>query len=224
MRILAIEDDDVLRDGLVTGLGLHGFTVDAVTTACEARDATAIARFEAVVLDLMLPDGDGLDWLAAWRRDDATTPVLILTARDAVDDRVRGLDGGADDYLCKPFDLDELAARLRALLRRRPVASAPATLAGPDGLALDPAELCAWRGGERIPLSRREFAILRALVEHPRAILSKAQLEDRLYGFNEGVGSNAVEVHVHHLRGKLGADAVETVRGVGYRLGRKDGR
>lgn len=130
--------------------------------------------------------------------------------------------GGRTRAVTQP--LDELAARLRALLRRRPVASAPATLAGPDGLALDPAELCAWRGGERIPLSRREFAILRALVEHPRAILSKTQLEDRLYGFNEGVGSNAVEVHVHHLRGKLGADAVETVRGVGYRLGRKDGR
>jgi two-component system response regulator QseB len=221
MRILVVEDDEVLRDGLSAGLGLHGFTVDAVADWTQAREAGAVGHFDAAVVDIMLPDGNGLSLIAALRSAQGALPVLLLTARDAVDDRVRGLDAGADDYLCKPFDLDELAARLRALLRRGggggPQGNGAAE--GDETLRLDPRRLEAIRHGETVALTRREFAILRALMEHPGAILSKGQLEERLYGFNECVGSNAIEVHVHHLRGKLGQGVIETVRGVGYRLG-----
>lgn len=221
MRVLVIEDDEVLRDGLAAGLGIHGFTIDTATDCAEAREAVTLAAHEAAIVDIVLPDGDGVSLMAALRRARPGLPILLLTARDGVRDRVEGLDAGADDYLCKPFDLDELAARLRALLRRgggRATGADPSPAAG-DGLTLDPRHLSAVRRGEAIPLTRREFAILRALMEHPGAILSKAQLEERLYGFNECVGSNAIEVHVHHLRGKLGQGLIETVRGVGYRLG-----
>lgn len=217
MRILVVEDDPILADGLQVGLGLGGWTVDRVADRADALAALAAERFEAVVLDVMLPDGSGLDLLAEMRRGNDQTPVLLLTALDDVSDRIRGLDAGADDHLGKPFDLDELAARLRALTRRSR-GRARATLEH-GTLALDPATGRVTAAGIDVPLSRREYAILAALMEHPGAIRSRVELEERLYGWQEGVESNAVEVHVHHLRAKLGRDAIETVRGLGYRMG-----
>lgn len=215
MRLLIVEDDPVLSDGLTVGLGLSGFTADAVGTLADARAALRDSDFAGVVLDVMLPDGLGTDLLAQMRATGQTLPVLLLTARDRVRDRVEGLDAGADDHLGKPFDLDELAARLRAMLRRHQGRARP--LLHWNGVDLDPAALTATRDGAALRLSRREFAILHALVEHPGRILSRAQLEERLYGWQEDVESNAVEVHVHHLRAKLGREVIQTVRGVGYR-------
>ncbi|MGP3698587.1 response regulator transcription factor [Rhodobacter sp. NSM] len=216
MRILVIEDDAVLSDGLQVGLRLGGFSPEAVGSLEDARTALAVGRFDAIVLDLMLPDGSGLDLLSDLRAAGEAVPVLVLTARDRLDDRVRGLDLGADDYLGKPVDLRELGARLRALGRR------PATLAATNpawnGISLDLATFEALRDGERVPLSPREFAILRMLMARPRTILSKGQLEEHLYGWQEEIESNAIEVHVHKLRGKLGHAFIETVRGAGYRL------
>lgn len=217
MRILIVEDDALLRDGLKVGLAIAGFTTDAVETGDEADAALIGHGFDAVVLDLMLPDGSGLDILKAMRERRDDTPVLLLTARDSVTDRVAGLDTGADDYLGKPFDLDEVAARLRALIRRAEGRSR-AVLEW-RGLVLDPSARSVERDGAPVVLSRREFSILHVLMGHPGAILSKGQLEEKLYGWQEEVESNAVEVHIHHLRNKLGADLIQTVRGVGYRLG-----
>ena len=216
MRILVVEDDAVLLDGLKVGLGIHGFTVDAVASCGDARAARATAEFDAIVLDLMLPDGSGLDILRELRRRQDATPVLLLTAKDTVADRIGGLDTGADDYLGKPFDLDEVAARLRAISRRAAGRATP-TLSW-NGIELDPGRRTVEIDGKPVGLSRREFSILEALIKHPGAVLSKDQLADRLYGWEEDVESNAVEVHVHHLRVKIGRDAIETVRGLGYRL------
>jgi len=215
MRLLVVEDDAVLRSGLTVGLGLHGFTAEAVETCADARAALATTTFDAVVLDIMLPDGSGFDVLRELRGRDDTIPVLLLTARDSVSDRIRGLDSGADDYLGKPFDLDELAARLRAL-RRRSLGRAKATIDW-QGLVLDPERRTATADGELLNLSRREFALLLALVERPGIVHSKPELEDSLYGWQEEVESNTVEVHIHNLRAKIGRDRIETVRGLGYR-------
>lgn len=220
MRILVVEDDEVLRNGLEVGFAFSGFTVDAVATCEEAEAAITASGFDALVLDLMLPDGSGLDLLASLRRRGAVLPVLLLTARDTVSDRINGLDAGADDYLGKPFDLDEVAARLRALIRRA-AGRASAILTWKD-ICLDPSRLVVMRSGEPVRLARREFSILHALMERPGTILSKSQLEERLYGWQEDVESNTVEVHIHHLRAKLGSRLIETVRGIGYRL-REDG-
>ncbi|MBM1171538.1 response regulator [Microvirga arabica] len=216
MRILVVEDDAMLLDGLKVGLGIHGFTVDAVASCGDARAALATAEFDALVLDLMLPDGSGLDILRELRRRQDATPVLLLTAKDTVADRIGGLDSGADDYLGKPFDLDEVAARLRAISRRAAGRATP-TMSW-NGIELDPGRRTVEIDGNPVGLSRREFSILEALMRHPGAVLSKDQLADRLYGWEEDVESNAVEVHVHHLRVKIGRDAIETVRGLGYRL------
>ena len=216
MRILVVEDDPVLADGLKVGLGLAGSTVDVVFTAADARAALASTRFDAVVLDRMLPDGAGLDILADLRRQGDATPVLLLTALDEATDRVAGLDAGADDYLGKPFDLDELAARLRAITRRREGRSGPLLEAA--GIVLDPATSMVTVAGKAVSLSRREFAVLLALMEWPGVIRSRGELEDRLYGWQEEVESNAVEVHIHNLRAKVGRATIETVRGIGYRL------
>ncbi len=216
MRILVVEDDAVLLDGLKVGLGIHGFTVDAVASCGDARAALTTAEFDAIVLDLMLPDGSGLDILRELRRRQDATPVLLLTAKDTVADRIGGLDSGADDYLGKPFDLDEVAARLRAISRRASGRATP-TLSW-NGIELDPGRRTVEVDGTPVSLSRREFSILEALMRHPGTVLSKDQLADRLYGWEEDVESNAVEVHVHHLRVKIGRDAIETVRGLGYRL------
>lgn len=216
MRLLVVEDDEVLSDGLKVGLNMLGFTVDAVGRVADACEAVAVDRFDAIVLDLMLPDGSGLDVLAKLRNSGKRTPVLLLTARDEVADRIAGLDAGADDYLGKPFDLDELAARLRAIIRRAQgrAESRPQW----RGVTLDPARMSAEHDGRTVPLSRREFTILQALMDNPGTIQSKTALEQKLYGWQEDVESNTVEVHVHKLRAKLGPDLIETVRGVGYRL------
>jgi two-component system response regulator QseB len=215
MRVLIVEDDAVLQNGLTVGLGLHGVTAEPVATCADALAALATTEFDAVVLDIMLPDGSGFDVLRELRARNDHVPVLLLTARDAVADRIRGLDDGADDYLGKPFDLDEVAARLRAL-RRRAVGRATPTILW-QGLELDPQRQTVTADGKAIGLSRREFALLTALAERPGIIQSKAELEAVLYGWQEEVESNAVEVHIHHLRAKIGRDRIETVRGLGYR-------
>jgi DNA-binding response OmpR family regulator len=181
MRILVVEDDPVLSDGLKVGLGLSGATVDAVATCADACAALAASTFDAVVLDLMLPDGSGLDVLADIRSTGNKTPVLLLTALDEVSDRIKGLDTGADDYLGKPFDLDELAARVRAIARRQTGRAAPQLAY--NGIVLDPATLTATSNDTPVNLSRREFAILSALMERPEIVRSKDDLESRLYGW-----------------------------------------
>jgi len=216
MRILVVEDDPVLSNGLQVGLGLGGATVDQVGTCADARAALATSRFDAIVLDLMLSDGSGLDVLREMRRTADSTPVLLLTALDETSDRIHGLDAGADDYLGKPFDLDELAARVRAIARRNGGRAAPVMSAG--GITLDPSSLAATVNGKPVSLSRREFAVLSALMERPGTIRARNEIEDRLYGWQEEVESNAVEVHIHNLRAKIGRGAIETVRGLGYRM------
>lgn len=215
MRVLVVEDDEVLQDGLTVGLGLHGFKADAVGTCADALVALETTSFDALVLDIMLPDGSGFDVLRQLRQRNDGVPVLLLTARDNVADRIRGLDDGADDYLGKPFDLDEVAARLRAL-RRRAVGRATPEIVWQD-IVLDPERRTATSNGEPLNLSRREFALLLALVERPGVIQSKSELEALLYGWQEEIESNAVEVHIHHLRAKIGRQRIETIRGLGYR-------
>lgn len=222
MRLLIVEDDEILADGLAVGLRLSGFTADTVGTLADARHALATSAFAGMVLDVMLPDGLGLELLSELRARGDGLPVLLLTARDQVRDRVRGLDLGADDYLGKPFDLEELAARLRAMLRRgEGRARAEMTW---NGLAIDPATQSGRQDGRVLAFSRREFAVLQALMEHPGRILSKDVLEDRLYGWQEEVESNTVEVHVHNLRAKLGRGFIRTVRGLGYCLAEEEVR
>lgn len=216
MRILIVEDDPVLLDGLRVGLGLASFTVDAVATCEDAFAALRANRYRAVVLDLMLPDGSGLDVLASLRKRQDTTPVVLLTARDQVEERIAGLDAGADDYVGKPFDLDELAARVRAAARRGGgVASAVLQW---RGVLLDPGQQTVSLDGAPLNLTRREFGVLRKLMEYPGSTVSKTSLEETLYGWDEEVESNAVEVHVHNLRNKLGSRFIRTIRGLGYRL------
>ncbi|WP_339109870.1 response regulator transcription factor [Thioclava sp. GXIMD4216] len=222
MRLLVVEDDHVLADGLVAGLRIAGFAVDQVATLEDARHALAGIAYAALVLDLMLPDGSGLDLVAEQRRRHNQVPILLLTARDQVADRVAGLDCGADDYLGKPFELDELAARLRALMRRSD-GRAEAQLQV-QGLCLFPAERRAVYLDRELSLSRREYAVLLALAERPGRVLAKSDLEDRLYGWGEEIESNAVEVHIHHLRAKLGRGFIETLRGIGYRIRPEEGR
>jgi len=216
VRILVVEDDPLIADALRAGLALGGATVDCVTTCADAIAALAAADFSAVVLDVMLPDGSGIDVLRNLRAGGDHTPVLLLTARDEIGDRVAGLDAGADDYLGKPFDLDELGARLRAIMRRRDGRAEP-TLRH-RAITMNPSEMTVTQNGNPILLSRREYAVLLALMERPETIRSRAELEERLYGWQEEVESNAVEVHIHKLRQKLGRDAIETVRGLGYRM------
>lgn len=216
MRILIVEDDPTLADGLSMGLRLSGFTPELVETCADADEALAQGGFTAVVLDIMLPDGSGLDVLSRIRARGDRTPILLLTALDQIRDRIAGLDLGADDYLGKPFDLDEVSARLRSIVRRAE-GRAQADLEW-NGLSVDPAKMSGRHNDHDIEFSPREFAILRALLERPGAILSKSALEDRLYGWQEGVESNAVEVHIHKLRTKLGPEFIQTVRGAGYKL------
>jgi len=216
MRILVVEDDPVLSDGLRVGLSLFGATLDTVSSSADGRAALALTEFDALVLDLMLPDGSGLDLLRELRAGGDRTPVLLLTALDEVADRIKGLDAGADDYLGKPFDLDELGARVRAISRRQSGRATP--LLSCSGIVLDPAQISVTKNGESVSLSRREFAVLAALMDRPGTIRSKDKLEERLYGWQEEIESNTVEVHVHNLRAKLGRQVIETVRGLGYRM------
>ena len=217
MRILLAEDDPMIGDSLCKGLRGEGFTVDWVQDGRSAERALETTEYALVLLDLGLPRKDGLAVLRDWRQRGLTVPVLILTARDAVPDRVKGLDSGADDYLVKPFDLTELLARMRALLRRQ--AGRAQEIIAIGALRLDPAAHAVEFRGRPVSLSAREFALLHALMERPGAVLSREQLEDRLYGWGEEVESNAVEVHIHNLRRKLDPGVIRTVRGVGYRLG-----
>jgi two-component system response regulator QseB len=216
MRILVVEDDPVLSDGLRVGLSLFGATLDTVSSSADGRAALALTEFDALVLDLMLPDGSGLDLLRELRAGGDRTPVLLLTALDEVADRIKGLDAGADDYLGKPFDLDELGARVRAISRRQSGRATP--LLSCSGIVLDPAQISVTKNGESVSLSRREFAVLAALMDRPGTIRSKDKLEERLYGWQEEIESNTVEVHIHNLRSKLGRQVIETVRGLGYRM------
>lgn len=220
MRILVVEDDPMIGKTLATALGQDGYTVDWVQDGQAAKLAldTADGAYGLVLLDLGLPRKSGLDVLRDIRRAGNKVRVLIITARDAVPDRVAGLDAGADDYLVKPFSLDELGARMRALLRRD-VAREDNVLRNGD-LSLDPATRTVTRSGTQVDVSAREFALLAALIERPGTALSKSQLEERLYGWGEEVESNTVEVHVHNLRKKLGAEAIRTIRGVGYVVAR----
>ena len=219
MRLLLVEDDAMIGASVQLGLRQDGFAVDWVHDGEAAELALASERYDLVLLDLGLPRKSGLDVLAALRKRGEAVPVLVLTARDAVADRVKGLDTGADDYLVKPFDLDELSARVRALLRRQAGRAEPLIRHGE--LTLNPASHEATLRGAELSLTAREFALLEALLERPGAILSKTQLEERLYGWNEEVESNTVEVYVHSLRRKLGAEFIRTVRGVGYMVVRE---
>jgi two-component system response regulator QseB len=216
MRVLLAEDDAMIGAAVRDRLRGQGFAVDWVRDGRAADAAVAGDVYDLLLLDLGLPGREGLAVLKALRGRGSTLPVVILTARDAVDDRVAGLDAGADDYVVKPFDLKELEARLRAVLRRR--AGSASSVIEHGRLSLDLASHELRRDGVPVLVSPREFALLHALLERPGRILSRAQLEERLYGWGEEVGSNVVEVHIHSLRRKLGADLIRNVRGVGYRI------
>jgi two-component system response regulator QseB len=219
MRILIVEDDPMIGAGIRTGLRQDGYTADWARDGNSAELAVATNEYDAILLDLGLPGRSGLELLAQWRRKRNTVPILIITAKDSVEDRIAGLDAGADDYLVKPFDLNELAARLRALLRRRSGRATPVIEHGP--LHLDPATHEVRLNGTAVKLSGREFALLHALLQVPGVPLSRSQLEDRLYGWEEEIGSNAVEVHIHALRRKIGSELIRNVRGVGYMVPRQ---
>jgi DNA-binding response OmpR family regulator len=214
MRILLVEDDALLGDGIKAGLKQAGFAVDWVTDGHAARLALETEEYCLAVLDLGLPKVSGLDVLKWLRASGRQLPVLVLTARDTVTDRVSGLDAGADDYLIKPFDLDELTARLRALLRRSGGQATPVLRHG--DVELDPAAHKVSKAGQPVELSSREFALLHELLLHSGHVQSREQLEQRLYGWGEEVESNSVEVHIHHLRKKLGSELIRTLRGIGY--------
>ena len=214
MRILLVEDDRLLGDGLKAGLAQAGFAVDWLRDGEAAMAALAAEHFAAVVLDLGLPRRDGLSVLQWLRGRHDATPVLILTARDQLEDKVRGLDLGADDYVLKPFDLDEIAARLRALVRRAHGRPTPLLTLGE--VELNPAARTVTCGGQPVELTGREFDLLHVLLQNADRVLTRRALEEQLYTWGEEVGSNALEVHIHHLRKKLGNDLIRTVRGVGY--------
>ncbi|MGV3742462.1 MAG: response regulator [Burkholderiaceae bacterium] len=217
MHVLLIEDDALIASGIISGLKLHAVTVDHVESARAASLALEASHFDLLILDLGLPDEDGMLFLKRQRAAGLSMPILILTARDAVEHRVAGLQAGADDYLLKPFDLNELIARLQALQRR--MAGRSTNVIQHGSLSFDPATLQVTLDGQAVDLSRRELSLLQALLQHPNRILSTEQVKDSLYGLEENVESNAVNVHIHHLRRKLGPKIIETVRGLGYRLG-----
>lgn len=214
MRILIVEDDTLLGDGIRTGLAQQGYAVDWVEDGQAAETALLTNDYELMVLDLGLPKKSGLEVLKTLRANDNDMPVIILTAQDTIEDRVKGLDTGADDYLTKPFDLVELNARIRALLRRRGGRSNPVITH--KNMVVDPASHTVNKDGNNIDISPREFTILLLLLENRGKVMSRTRLEEGLYAWNDEVESNTVEVHIHHLRKKLGADLVRTIRGVGY--------
>jgi two-component system response regulator QseB len=220
VRVLIVEDDPLLGDGLASGLRSLGFAVDWLTDGAAADRALGEASYDAILLDLGLPGRDGMHWLARWRARALATPVLILTARDALASRVEGLDAGADDYLVKPVALDELAARLRAVTRRAQGRAEPVWQHGE--LEYWPAsKRAAWRG-RPVDLTTREASLLEVFLANPHRVLAKAQIIEKLYGWGEEIESNALEVYVHHLRRKIDPAIVRTLRGVGYALGPAD--
>ena len=216
MKILLAEDDAMLGQGLQRGLTMAGFTVDWVRDGAAAQLALRTGAHDLLLLDIGLPQRDGLEVLQWLRSTSLAVPVLVVSARDAVSDRVAGLNLGADDYLTKPFDLDELIARVHALARRHQGRAQTEMRLGT--LVLHPQRREVWLGDRALPLSQREFDLLAALMERPGVVLSREQLEHRLYGWQDEVASNAVEVHLHHLRRKLGGEWIKNVRGVGYKL------
>jgi len=216
MRLLLVEDDPHLGDGLMVGLRQQGYAVDWVKDGVAAELALASEPFDLVVLDLGLPRRSGLEVLRKLRAQGKATPVLILTARDATADKVAGLDAGADDYVVKPVDLDELAARVRALTRRAAGRAQPVLRHGE--LELDPAAHRVTLAGQPLELSPREFALLAILLENAGRVLTRSQLEASLYGWHDEPESNVLEVHIHHLRRKLGTDLIKTLRGIGYTI------
>ena len=220
MRVLIVKDDPLLGDALAAGLKQRGFQADWVQDGRDGQAAIRVEPFAAVVLDLGLPGLGGIELLRGERARGNKVPVLILTARDAVQDRIAGLDSGADDYVVKPTDLDELAARLRALVRRSKGEPAPVLQIGQ--VVLDPAARMVTLDGQAMDLPPREFTLLQELMLNAGRVLSREQLEERMYRWGDEVESNAVEVHVHHLRRKLGAQIVKTIRGVGYMMPRGD--
>ena len=214
MRVLLVEDDSMIAQGLQTALRQAGFAVDWTRDGESAAGALRATSFDLALLDLGLPRRGGIEVLRELRQRGDTTPVIILTARDEVHDRIAGLDAGADDYIVKPFDLDEMMARMRSVLRRAAGRGETAILHGE--LKLDTATRTVELSGKPVSLSAHEFSVLEALLQRPGTVLSRAQLEDRLYGWDQPIGSNAVEVYVHGLRRKLGSEAIRTLRGVGY--------
>lgn len=218
MRILLVEDDDVLGGAVRDQIAADGHAVDWMTRLGDAGAGARTVPYDLILLDLNLPDGSGIDFLRRLRAGGSATPVIILTARDQISDRIAGLNAGADDYLVKPFDLTELSARVAAVTRR--YTGNPNPLITLGDLEIDQAARAVYKEGRPIDLTAREWALLDALLRRPGSILSKAQLEEGLYAFGAEIESNTVEVHVSRLRKKLGHDAIQTIRGVGYRLGR----
>ena len=216
MRILLVEDDDMIAEAVTLALRDHAYAVDRIANGLAVSGTLQDSDYQAVLLDLGLPGRDGLEVLRRLRLAGQRLPVIIITARDAVEDRIAGLDYGADDYLIKPFDLNELLARLRAVIRRQGGQASPLLTNG--DVTLDPATREAGRGSVRVVLSAREFALLQALLLNPGHILTRHELEERIYGWNEEVESNAVEVHIHALRKKFGSGFIRNIRGVGYRI------
>ena len=219
MRILIVEDDNLLGDGIRAGLSQNGYAADWVEDGAAAETAMMTNDYELIILDLGLPKVSGLEVLKNMRTKEDDTPVIILTAQDGVEDRIKGLDSGADDYLTKPFDLDELTARIRALLRRRGGRSSPVIEHGE--LKVDPASHTVTKDDKIVDISPREFTILQLLLENQNKVMSRSRLEEGLYAWNDEVESNTVEVHIHHLRKKLGSDLIRTIRGVGYIIDKK---
>ncbi|WP_279051099.1 quorum sensing response regulator transcription factor QseB [Cedecea davisae] len=217
MRILLIEDDPLIGDGIKAGLVKMGFAVDWFSDGKQGKLALSQAPYDAVVLDLSLPGMDGLDILRAWRKDGRNEPVLVLTARDSLDERVEGLQLGADDYLCKPFALTEVVARLQVLVRRAHGHAQPELTHG--GVVLSPINLTVSLNGEPLQLKPKEFALLELLMRNAGRVLPRTLIEEKLYNWDDDVSRNALEVHIHHLRKKLGSHFIRTVHGIGYTLG-----
>ena len=217
MRILLIEDDTVLGAAVRDQVRADGHSIDWVARLDEAREALAVAAYDLVLLDLMLPDGRGIPFLRSLRAKGDASPIIILTALDQVSDRIEGLNAGADDYIVKPFDLAELSARIGSVARRYTGNPNPIVTLGP--LDIDLAARSVHKGGRAVPLTAREWALFEAFVQRPGQLLSKAQLEERLYSFGTEIESNTIEVHVSRIRKKLGHNIIQTERGLGYRLG-----
>jgi two-component system OmpR family response regulator/two-component system response regulator QseB len=220
MRLLLVEDDEILGDGLVAGLKMEGYAVDWLTSGKLADEALKLNSYELIVLDLGLPDMDGMEILRALRSRKDETPVMVLTARDTIPDRVLGLDSGADDFVVKPFELDEVCARLRALARRNEGRSAPTIEY--KGIDLDPASHQVTFNNRKVELSQKEFEILSFLMSNIGKVVSRSRLEESLYSWDSDVESNTVEVHIHYLRKKLDPALIRTVRGVGYIIDNDD--
>lgn len=219
MRILLVEDDLLLGDGVQKSLSHLGFTVDWMRDGKQGESALTSEEYAAVVLDLGLPQQDGLTLLQSVRNKGLHTPVLILTARDSKLDKLKGFNLGADDYVTKPIDMEELAARLRALIRRSAGHASPRIKVG--SVEIDPDTRQAWNSGSLVELSSKEFAVLELLVQNAGRVLTRAQLEQSIYGWGDSADSNTIEVFIHHLRKKLGSDFIQTLRGIGYTIGRQ---